>query len=177
VPLRITSHRMIPLLVVALLAAVVSWVVGAQSSLKYREKVDSGEYGKLNLDYASPATPSDLGMSFYPAAKLTRSYRYSATDAKVGSAGYLAQAFFTTADSLEKVAAFYKLKMGNDAAVKEHVEGGGMLIFSTSGEYTLTARISKGAEGNTQIELSRAGKTMAPLPPPAEKEPREEILI
>jgi len=156
---------------VIVLAVTISLVLAGQTKagISFKEAVDSPLYGRLTLEYRSPATPEDLGMSFYPGAGLERSFVYSAKEKDGESAGYLAQAFFTTPDTADKVIAFYKGELGKELQIESPPKCRETLLFRSLGRDILTVRIICGSKtSDNQIELSRAGPTKAPhlLVPP-----------
>ncbi len=187
-----TSFRKNKWFALALAAAIASVgaaviAVAAQPGDKptsFREEFLSLYYGQIVLEYASPATAEDLGLPFYPGAKLERSWRYLAKEKDGRPAGYLAQAFLVTPEEPEKVAAFYKAKKGLKEttdlsdALKSALTGERLLFGELDG-HALTVTIEREQKtSRTKITLSRAGPSKTPWSPGQEEQgPGKSILL
>jgi hypothetical protein len=159
---RVFRQKPLLLLAAALfLAASGLGLATAPGGRFFKESVSSLYYGELRLNYRSPVTSQDLGLPVYPKAKLLRSWRYGAREKDGRPQGYLAQGFFQTSDRPEKVAQFYRAKLGADWEAKS---SSSETVFSLHrGEKVWLIRISPGSKNGAAIELSRADKTKPSL--------------
>ena len=116
--------------------------------------------GGMKLSAENKVTEEQLGVPIYPGAKAaagTGSFSFSTNN---GKSAFVGGATFTTEDSVEKVAEFYKDKLGNAAEVAQTISNNNHSVVlqakTESGFKNIV--ISNDGSGATKIVISNIGK-------------------
>ncbi|MEO6804430.1 MAG: hypothetical protein ABI197_14430 [Granulicella sp.] len=109
--------------------------------------------GTIRSGNSAAVTASDIGIAEYPGAK-----RESGGMKMKTSAGSLTSAIYTTSDSVDQVATFYKSKLGEQANV---MEAGGGTILTSGGDaddkFVVTITSDDGATKIAILHTSHLG--------------------
>ncbi len=154
----------------ALAFASIGWLIAAPKSAPRTEQMPAGE-GRASVDYTPSATAADVGLPFYPGAKITDSFVYEGRAVTGGNrAVYYSSAILSSTDTPAKVATYYTGKLAGHpkAEVLEGDLGRRHVLAIAQGDEVKTITITAASSGS-RIELIRASR---PIPPPRPLRPK-----
>jgi hypothetical protein len=157
--------RTVIILAVALAVASLGWLLAAPKLAPRTEEMPVGD-ARAAVDYTPSATAEDLGMPFYPGAKVTDSFVYRATAPGGKRVLYYAAAVLSSADSPDKVAASYHEKLAGhpNAEALEGEPGRRLVLAIAVGDEVKTVTITA-SDGGSRIELVRTSRPSTPSKP------------
>jgi len=155
---------------VVLLALMLTWAV-ASSYLSSREDEVVINRVPCVIKYSETAGPSELRMPVYPGAQHEESFAYTIGTKDGRAVVEYASARFTTADSVEEVAAYYTEKLPGRPPLQTIEDGTGTrAVLAVADEREVRSVTIRSTETGASIELVRATKPITPtkpLPPKA----------
>lgn len=145
------------LAVAALLLAVSAASAGkaGRPARVVKYNIKSSSYGSVVLQRKPAVTPRELGVPFYPKAKLAKSWAYDAARKNGAAVAYLKTAILTTPDAPAQVSRFYLSKLGKGAGQSTDPKTHAIFLYNKLGPDTVTVQIAALKPNFTRIEINR----------------------
>jgi len=166
--------RTVIILAIGAAALSLGWLLAAPKLAPRTEEMPVGE-ARATVAYTPSTTAAEVGLPFYPGAKVEDSCVYRATAPGGKQVLSYASAILSTADSPDKVAASYHESLpGHPTAEALEGEAGRRLVLALAeGDEVRTVTITASGSGS-RIELVRASRPSIPSKPLKPKPRRRE---
>lgn len=159
------QHRVLVLAATALLAVMLTWAV-ASSYLSSREDEVVINRVPCVVKYSDTAGPTELRMPVYPGAQSEESFAYTIRTKDGRAVVEYASARFSTADSVEKVAAYYTEKLPGSPPLQTVEDDSGLrAVLAVADEREVRSVTIRSTGEGASVELVRATKPITPTKP------------